>query len=65
MTADLKLTPTERTNVQARLRALHHVDVPWRPADLEQREGRIRQQGNQNEAIDIFTHFTEGAPTTP
>jgi hypothetical protein len=49
-------------NVQARLRALHHVDVPWRPADLEeeQREDRIVRQGNQNDVVDIFTYVTEG-----
>lgn len=42
-------------NVQARAAALHHVDVPWRPRDLEQREGRIQRQGNQNlDGIDIF-----------
>ena len=48
------------TNVQARARALHHVDVPWRPCDLEQREGRIIRQGNQNDEVDIFTYVTEG-----
>lgn len=49
------------TNVQTRLRALHHVDVPWRPADLEQREGRIIRQGNQNPEVDIVNYVTEGA----
>jgi N12 class adenine-specific DNA methylase len=49
------------TNVQTRLRALHHVDVPWRPADLEQREGRIIRQGNQNPEVDIINYVTEGA----
>jgi N12 class adenine-specific DNA methylase len=52
------------TNVQTRLRALHHVDVPWRPADLEQREGRIIRQGNQNPEVDILNYVTEGAYDT-
>jgi hypothetical protein len=51
---------TEGTNVQSRLRALHHCDVPWRPCDLEQREGRVIRQGNQNEEVDIFNYVTEG-----
>ena len=52
-------------NVQARAVAAHHVDVPWRPRDLEQREGRIRRQGNQNlDGIDIFTYVTEGSYDT-
>ncbi|SKO15579.1 helicase-related protein [Mycobacteroides abscessus] len=46
-------------NIQSRLAALHHVDVPWRPADLEQREGRIDRQGNQNDEIEILTYVTE------
>lgn len=49
------------TNVQTRATALHHVDVPWRPADLEQREGRIIRQGNQNAEIEILTYVTAGA----
>ena len=52
------------TNVQSRLAALHHVDVPWRPADLEQREGRILRQGNQNEEVDIFNYVTESSYDT-
>jgi hypothetical protein len=55
---------TEGTNVQARLRALHHVDVPWRPCDLEQREGRARRQGNQHDFVDIFCYVTEGSYDT-
>ena len=51
-------------NVQARLRALHHVDVPWRPCDLEQREGRARRQGNQHDFVDIFCYVTEGSYDT-
>jgi len=43
----------EGTNVQKRLVALHHLDAPWRPADIEQREGRILRQGNQNEYVKI------------
>ena len=44
----------EGTNVQRKLAALHHLDAPWRPADIEQREGRIVRQGNQNEFVSIF-----------
>ena len=52
-------------NVQARAAALHHVDVPWRPCDLEQREGRILRQGNQNlDGIHIFNYVTEGSYDT-
>jgi hypothetical protein len=51
----------ERTNVQTRLVALHHLDAPWRPADIEQREGRILRQGNQNEYVKIFRYVTEGS----
>ena len=48
------------TNVQDRLIALHHLDVPWRPSDIEQQEGRILRQGNQNEKVQIFRYVTEG-----
>ncbi len=48
------------TNVQNRAVALHHVDVPWRPADLEQREGRVLRQGNQNKVVEIFNYVMEG-----
>ncbi|MCK5751710.1 MAG: DEAD/DEAH box helicase family protein, partial [Mycobacterium sp.] len=51
-------------NVQARLIGLHHMDVPWRPADLEQREGRIIRQGNQNERIEICNYVTAGTTDT-
>src|SRR5699024_9830407 len=44
------------TNVQTRAIALHHVDVPWRPADLEQREGRIIRQGNQNTEVAVYNY---------
>lgn len=47
------------TNVQTRLCALHHLDCPWRPSDLQQREGRIIRQGNENPEVDIFTYVTE------
>ncbi|TFH68133.1 helicase-related protein [Cellulomonas sp. HD19AZ1] len=47
------------TNVQARAVALHHLDCPWRPADLEQRDGRILRQGNQNPEIEIYRWVTE------
>ncbi len=46
------------TNVQQRLIALHHLDAPWRPADVEQREGRILRQGNQNPEIQIYRYVT-------
>ena len=49
------------TNVQTRAVALHHVDVPWRPADLEQREGRAIRQGNQNAEVEILNYVTEGS----
>ena len=49
------------TNVQARAIALHHIDCPWRPADLEQREGRILRQGNQNAEVRIIRYVTEGS----
>ncbi|HET9655945.1 MAG TPA: helicase-related protein, partial [Kineosporiaceae bacterium] len=56
------LGSTERmgvgTNVQARAVALHHVDIPWRPADVEQREGRILRQGNQNPAVRVLRYVT-------
>lgn len=47
------------TNIQDRLIALHHLDCPWRPSDLEQREGRILRQGNQNEAVNIYKYVTK------
>lgn len=47
-------------NVQARATALHHMDCPYRPADLEQREGRSIRQGNQNQQTHIFQYVTEG-----
>ena len=48
-------------NVQDRLIAVHHLDIPWRPADMTQREGRILRQGNTNERIWIFRYITEGS----
>jgi N12 class adenine-specific DNA methylase/predicted O-methyltransferase YrrM len=51
----------EGTNVQRRLIALHHLDAPWRPSDIEQREGRILRQGNINEFVSIFRYVTEGS----
>ena len=47
------------TNVQKRLIAEHHLDIPWRPSDIEQREGRILRQGNENSKVDIFRYVTE------
>lgn len=49
------------TNAQTKLVALHHLDAPWRPADIEQREGRILRQGNTNETVRIFRYVTEGS----
>ncbi|WP_459645160.1 helicase-related protein [Kineococcus sp. NUM-3379] len=49
------------TNIQARAVALHHLDCPWRPADLQQRDGRILRQGNQNPEISIYRWVTEGS----
>lgn len=48
-------------NIQDNLVALHHVDVPWRPADMTQREGRILRQGNTNNKIEIYRYITEGS----
>jgi N12 class adenine-specific DNA methylase len=48
-------------NVQQRLVAVHHLDVPWRPADMIQREGRILRRGNQNDRVQIYRYITEGS----
>ena len=48
------------TNVQDKLIALHDLDCPWKPAELEQREGRIVRQGNKNPEVDIYRYVTEG-----
>lgn len=48
-------------NVQLRLKALHHLDVPWLPSQIEQREGRIVRQGNQHDEVDIFAYATLGS----
>ena len=48
------------TNVQNKIVALHHLDCPWRPADLTQRNGRGIRQGNENEEIEVYTYVTEG-----
>jgi N12 class adenine-specific DNA methylase len=48
-------------NAQLRLKALHHLDVPWLPSQIEQREGRILRQGNQHDVIDIYAYATEGS----
>ena len=47
------------TNVQQKLIAIHHTDCPWRPADLQQREGRIIRQGNENSEVNIYSYVTE------
>ena len=49
------------TNIQTRMVALHHLDAPWRPADIEQREGRILRHGNQNRAVQIVRYVTEAS----
>jgi SNF2 family DNA or RNA helicase len=49
------------TNVQKRLVALHHCDAPWKPAEVEQRDGRILRQGNENEEVAIYRYVTEGS----
>ena len=48
-------------NVQLRLKALHHLDVPWLPSQIEQREGRIERQGNQHDEIEIYAYATLGS----
>ncbi|MBR1208055.1 MULTISPECIES: helicase-related protein [unclassified Bradyrhizobium] len=48
-------------NVQPRLKALHHLDVPWLPSQIEQREGRIVRQGNQHDEVDVFAYATLGS----
>jgi hypothetical protein len=47
------------TNVQKRLVAMHHIDAPWKPADVEQRDGRILRQGNKNPEIEIYRYVTK------
>ena len=49
------------TNVQKRLAALHHLDAPWKPAEVEQRDGRILRQGNENKEVAIYRYVTEGS----
>ena len=48
-------------NVQIKLKAIHHLDVPWRPSDMVQREGRIIRKGNQNESVLIYRYIAEGS----
>ena len=48
-------------NAQLRLKALHHLDVPWLPSQIEQREGRIIRQGNQHDVVEIFAYATQGS----
>lgn len=49
------------TNVQRRMIALHHMDSPWRPADIKQRDGRIQRQGNMHPRVQIYQYITEGS----
>ena len=51
---------SDRVEVRVKLIALHHLDVPWRPSDIEQQEGRILRQGNTNPKVKIFRYVTEG-----
>lgn len=48
-------------NVQLKLKAIHHLDVPWRPADMIQREGRMIRRGNENESVVIYRYISEGS----
>src|SRR5659263_172481 len=48
------------TNVQDKLIAVHHLDCPWRPSDIAQRDGRILRQGNDNPVVNIFRYVTKG-----
>ena len=48
-------------NVQTKLKAIHHLDVPWRPADMIQREGRILRRGNENDEVCIYRYIAEGS----
>lgn len=48
------------TNVQKKLIVVHDLDIPWRPADLKQRAGRIIRQGNENKQVQIFRYVTKG-----
>lgn len=48
-------------NVQTKLKAIHHLDVPWRPADMIQREGRILRKGNEHESVFIYRYVCEGS----
>ena len=49
------------TNVETRLYAMHHLDAPWKPAEIEQRDGRILRQGNRNKEVEIYRYVTEGS----
>lgn len=48
-------------NVQRKMKAVHHLDVPWRPSDIQQRNGRIIRQGNENKEVDIYHYITKGS----
>lgn len=48
-------------NVQSKMKAVHHLDVPWRPSDIQQRNGRIIRQGNENQEVDIYHYITKGS----
>lgn len=48
-------------NVQNKMKAVHHLDVPWRPSDIQQRNGRIIRQGNENKEVDIYHYISKGS----
>lgn len=48
-------------NVQVKLKAIHHLDIPWRPADMVQREGRMLRRGNENDSVRIYRYIAEGS----
>lgn len=48
-------------NVQSKMKAVHHLDVPWRPSDIQQRNGRIIRQGNENKEVEIYHYITKGS----
>ncbi|WP_141725781.1 helicase-related protein, partial [Streptococcus agalactiae] len=48
-------------NVQSRMKAVHHLDVPWRPSDIVQRNGRLIRQGNMHQEVDIYHYITKGS----
>ena len=60
-TGSRRATTNRPTNVQKRLVAVHHLDAPWKPAEVEQRDGRILRQGNTNAEVAVYRYVTEGS----